>query len=153
MEDDFAGTLEFPGIVSTQDERYVLYRSCTVPPPYGQSDLKKSVTLVISADLLVRAAELGLNPSEMLEKALAEAESQRQQEIRKIAPPMVESTSSAEDIDPVLLVAATGLFGDEATAVRWLTRPDSALGYKRLVDADHQEVLDEIARLSNGFCA
>ena len=124
-----------------------------MPPAYGQSDLKKPVTLVVSADLLVRAAELGLNPSKILEKALAEAVSQRQQEIWKIDPPMVEATSSTEDIDPVLLVAATGLFGDEATAVRWLTRPNSPLGHKRLVNADHQEILAAIARLSNGFCA
>ncbi|MFJ4155527.1 type II toxin-antitoxin system CcdA family antitoxin [Pseudomonas sp. NPDC089752] len=123
-----------------------------MPPSYGKSALKESVTLAISADLLARAVELGLNPSETLEKALAEAVSQREQEISRTAPQEVEGASSAEDIDPVLLAAATGLLGDEAKAVRWLTRPNSALGHKRLVDADHQKVLDVIARLSHGFC-
>lgn len=122
-----------------------------MPPSYGKSALKESVTLAISADLLARAVELGLNPSETLEKALAEAVSQREQEISRTAPQEVEGASSAEDIDPVLLAAATGLLGDEAKAVCWLTRPNSALGHKRLV-ADHQKVLDVIARLSHGFC-
>lgn len=124
-----------------------------MPPSYGKSALKESVTFAIRADLLARAAELGLNPSETLEKALAEAVSQSEQEISRTAPQGVEGASSAEDIDPVLLATATGLFGDEAKAVRWLTTPASALGYKRLVDVDHQEVMDVIARLSHGFCA
>lgn len=152
MEDDFAGMLERPGIVSTQDEN-VLYRNSTVSPSYGQSDLRQSITLTISSDLLVTAVELGVNPSEVLEKALAEAVSQRQQEIWRTDSRKVEAASSAEDIDPVLLAAATGLFGDEAKAVRWLTTLASALGHKRLVDADQREILDRIARLSHGFCA
>jgi post-segregation antitoxin (ccd killing protein) len=124
-----------------------------VPPPYEQSVLKQSITLAVSSDLLVKAVELGIDPSETLEKALAEAASQRQQEIWRTDSRKVEAASSAEDIDPVLLAAATDLFGDEAKAVRWLTTIASALGHKRLVDADQQEILDRIARLSHGFCA
>lgn len=124
-----------------------------MPLPYGQSVLKQSITLAICSDLLVRAVELGLNPSETLEKALAEAVSQRQQEIWRTDSRKVGAASSAENIDPVLLAAATGLFGDEAKAVRWLITLASALGHKRVVDADPQEILDRIARLSHGFCA
>lgn len=56
-------------------------------------------------------------------------------------------------IDPQLLEASKGLFGDEAKALEWLSRPLRALRYKAPIDAPTEETLMLIRRLENGFGA
>jgi len=95
--------------------------------------------------------ELGVNLSDTLEQALVEGFTQREPgggENRN-----AETAGSVEEIDPVLLAAAIGLFGNEAKAVSWLNTPAPALGHKCPVDADTQDGLDLIGRIAHGFCA
>lgn len=58
-----------------------------------------------------------------------------------------------EKVDPALREAAFRVFGNELLATRWLSTPVDALGGKRPVDADLQEVLDLLVRVEHGFCA
>jgi putative toxin-antitoxin system antitoxin component (TIGR02293 family) len=53
-------------------------------------------------------------------------------------------------VDSRLLDAATQFFCDEALAFDWLHKPVRALGYKRPVDVDIEEVLNLIGRLEHG---
>lgn len=69
----------------------------------------------------------------------------------------MKSTAGSHDslgtIDPQLLNAAVGLFGDEALAIGWLSKPLRALDHKRPIDIDADEALDLIRRLEHGFGA
>ncbi len=58
-----------------------------------------------------------------------------------------------ETIDPELLDAAMGLFGDKAKAMSWLCTPQRALGQKCPKDVPIAEALTLIARLGYGFGA
>lgn len=118
---------------------------------YDPDAPKASVSLSINADLLARASELDVNLCDTLEQALVEAINQRQPweaEDRE-----AESAESAGWFDPLLLAAATEVFGREAKAMHWLRTPTRVLSHRRPVDADRQEVLDVIERLKHGFCA
>lgn len=63
------------------------------------------------------------------------------------------SRESKITIDPQLLEASKGLFGDEAKALEWLSRPLRALSYKAPIDAPIEEALMLIRRLEHGFGA
>ncbi|WP_371917406.1 antitoxin Xre/MbcA/ParS toxin-binding domain-containing protein [Pseudomonas sp. B35(2017)] len=60
---------------------------------------------------------------------------------------------SVDQIDPALLAAAIGVFGDERRAVYWLSTPARALGHERPLDAGIAEVTDLLARIEHGFGA
>ncbi|AHF68060.1 hypothetical protein [Pseudomonas cichorii] len=64
-----------------------------------------------------------------------------------------EPTGSGEGIDAVLLAAAAGLFGNQTHAVKWLNTPARAPAHTYPVDADIQEALEVVERLTHGFCA
>ncbi|BCS43228.1 MULTISPECIES: type II toxin-antitoxin system CcdA family antitoxin [Pseudomonas syringae group genomosp. 2] len=122
-----------------------------MPAVYDPRAIKESVSLSINADLLARAAEFDVNLSDTLEQALLDAIAQsehRGAENRK-----AETAGSVEEVDPVLLAAAIGLFGNETQAVHWLKTPARALGHICPIDADTQEALEVIERLAHGFCA
>lgn len=122
-----------------------------MPAVFDPNAPKESVSLSINADLLAKAVELGVNLSDTLEQALGDAIARR--ESRGAENRKAETAGSAEDIDPVLLAAAIGLFGNEAQAVSWLNTPAPSLGHKCPVDAETQEGLDLIGRIAHGFCA
>ncbi|MGU9842387.1 antitoxin Xre/MbcA/ParS toxin-binding domain-containing protein [Pseudomonas fluorescens] len=63
------------------------------------------------------------------------------------------SGESPETIDPQLLDAALGLFGDKAKAMSWLCTPLRALGQKSPKDVPIAEALTLIGRLEHGFGA
>lgn len=58
-----------------------------------------------------------------------------------------------ETIDPLLLEAAVKLFGDNASAVSWLSRPLRALGQKSPRDVPIEEALTLILRIEHGIVA
>jgi hypothetical protein len=60
---------------------------------------------------------------------------------------------SAGMTDPKLLEAAVSLFGDEALACRWLSRPVRAVGGKAPSDVDVEAALALVTRLEHGFLA
>lgn len=122
-----------------------------MPAACDPSAPKESVSLSINAELLARAGELGVNLSGTLEQALAEAITQR--EPRGAENRKAEPAASVGEIDPVLLAAAIGLFGNEAQAVSWLNTPACALGHKCPVEADIQEASDLVGRIAQGFGA
>ncbi|MFQ6576087.1 antitoxin Xre/MbcA/ParS toxin-binding domain-containing protein [Pseudomonas sp. UM16] len=62
-----------------------------------------------------------------------------------------ESRDSSGTIDPQLLDASVSLFGDEALAIRWLSKPLRTLGNKRPIDVHIEEALDLIRRLEHGL--
>lgn len=64
-----------------------------------------------------------------------------------------QSRDSSGTVDPQLLDAAASLFGDEALAIRWLSKPLRTLGNKRPIDIHVAEALDLIQRLEHGLGA
>lgn len=60
---------------------------------------------------------------------------------------------SMEQVDPRLHEAAITLFGDNALAMTWLSKPIWALGGKRPLDVDIEEILAMIGRLQHSFGA
>ncbi|MGN2389597.1 hypothetical protein ACTACB_25000 [Pseudomonas syringae] len=52
-----------------------------------------------------------------------------------------------------LLEAATGLFGDRAIALNWLSHPIRALGGKAPRDVEIEKAIELITRLEYGFSA
>lgn len=64
-----------------------------------------------------------------------------------------KSRDSLGTIDPQLLDAAVSLFGDEALAISWLSKPLRTLGNKRPIDIHVEEALDLIRRLEHGMSA
>lgn len=123
-----------------------------MPADYDPTAPNESVSLSINADLLAKAAKLDVNLSALLERALIEAITQRQCEAGPEGRRKAEACSSVETTDPVLLTAAIQLFGNELRAVEWLSRPTRALGDKRPVDAEVEQVLELITRLEHGLC-
>lgn len=67
--------------------------------------------------------------------------------------PRKEYPESSETIDPQLLDAAMALFGDEKSAVDWLSKPLRALGEKRPRDVSIEHALTLIGRIEHGFGA
>jgi hypothetical protein len=65
--------------------------------------------------------------------------------------PSKDSTESSEAIDPRVLDAAMALFGDEKSAVDWLSKPSRALGAKRPRDVPVDDALTLLARIEHGF--
>ncbi|WP_397452067.1 antitoxin Xre/MbcA/ParS toxin-binding domain-containing protein [Pseudomonas sp. NA-150] len=56
-----------------------------------------------------------------------------------------------DNIDQDLLKAAMGLFaGDEQSALRWLQKPERALGGKKPIDVEISEVLRLIGQIEYG---
>lgn len=60
---------------------------------------------------------------------------------------------TVETVDPRVLEAATAMFGNAAFSIEWLSRPLRALGGKRPIDVDAEEVITLIARLEHGLGA
>jgi len=56
-------------------------------------------------------------------------------------------------INPRLLEAAISVFGNEALAINWLSKPMRGLVGKRPLDIDIEEALALICRLEHGFGA
>ncbi|KPX24465.1 hypothetical protein ALQ08_01184 [Pseudomonas syringae pv. delphinii] len=54
-------------------------------------------------------------------------------------------------IEPLLLAAAVAVFGDEAIAVLWLSKPLNVLGNKRPLDVSVEDALELIAQLEHGM--
>lgn len=123
-----------------------------MPADHDPTAPNESVSLSINADLLEKAAKLDVNLSAMLEQALLDVIAQRQCEPGPEGTWEAKPSSSVDAIDPVILAAAIQLFGNEPRAVEWLSTPTRALGVKRPVDADVEQVLELIARLEHGFC-
>ncbi|WP_238739539.1 MULTISPECIES: antitoxin Xre/MbcA/ParS toxin-binding domain-containing protein [Pseudomonas] len=67
--------------------------------------------------------------------------------------PREASPESSETIDPRVLDAAMALFGDEKSAVDWLSKPLRALGSKRPRDVSVEHALTLLARIEHGFGA
>ncbi|WP_112193715.1 MbcA/ParS/Xre antitoxin family protein [Pseudomonas sp. LG1E9] len=57
------------------------------------------------------------------------------------------------EIDSSLRKYAIRFFGDQALAMKWLTKPVLALGGKRPLDVDVETALEFLARLEHGFAA
>lgn len=62
-----------------------------------------------------------------------------------------QSEGSKEMIDPKLLAAAIGLFGNQALAIGWLSKPLRALDDRRPIDVHIEEALTLIMRLEHGI--
>lgn len=107
---------------------------------YDPDAPKQELNLSINGDLLTKAAELRLNLAVVVEKAIAEAITHHHCECWL-------------DAKGNVLDAAIGLLGNKERAVRWLTTPARALGFKRPIDSEVSDVLDLIVRIENGFCA
>ncbi|WP_288442181.1 antitoxin Xre/MbcA/ParS toxin-binding domain-containing protein [uncultured Pseudomonas sp.] len=125
-----------------------------MPTVYDLSAPKRAVEVLINDDLLSKAEALEVNLSAVLEKALAETVARPHEGERCVE----ESRNSVEGvsvngIDPGLMVAAMGVFGDDQRAVQWLCTPMRALGDKRPVDAGIEEVIDLLGRIEHGFSA
>lgn len=56
-----------------------------------------------------------------------------------------------QHIDPQLWEAATRVFGDEAIAIRWLSKPLTALGNKCPLDVPVSDVHPILSRWERGF--
>lgn len=123
-----------------------------MPADYDLTAPNESVSLSINADLLAKAAKLDVDLSAVLEQALIDAIAQYQREPGPEGRREAEPRLSVETIDPVLLTPAIQLFGNELRAVEWLSRPTRALGDKRPVDAEVEQVLELITRLEHGLC-
>lgn len=67
--------------------------------------------------------------------------------------PKQEALEPSETIDPELLGAAMGLFGDKAKAMNWLCTPLQVLGKKSPKEVSVAAALALIARLEHGFNA
>ncbi|MDV9033403.1 type II toxin-antitoxin system CcdA family antitoxin [Pseudomonas sp. RAC1] len=122
-----------------------------MPADYDLTAPNESVSLSINADLLAKAAKLDVDLSAVLEQALIDAIAQCQREPGPEGRREAEPCLAVETIDPALLTAAIQLFGNELCAVEWLSRPTRALGDKRPVDAEVEQVLELIRRLEHGL--
>lgn len=125
-----------------------------MPIDYEPDAPRQTVEVLINGDLLSKAVALKVNLSAVLEQALAETVARHQEGERGVE----ESRNSVEGvsvnrIDPDLMAAAMGVFGDEHHAAQWLRTPLQALGHKRPVDAGIEEVIDLLGRIEHGFSA
>lgn len=121
-----------------------------MPIDYDPGASTRAVEVLINDDLLSKAETLEVNLSAILEKALAETVARHHGGERGVE----ESRNSVEGvsvnrIDPGLMAAAMGVFGDEQRAVQWLCTPMRALGGKRPVDAGIEEVIDLLRRIEH----
>lgn len=125
-----------------------------MPLGYDPNAPKQPVNVLVSGDLLERAAAINLNLSAALENAIAEAVARShegEQGLEENRDAILDE--SVYQIDPNVLTAAIGVFGSANHAKKWLTTPARALGSKRPVEADIEEVMDLIGRIENGFGA
>lgn len=125
-----------------------------MPLGYDPNAPKQAVSVHVNGDLLERAALIDLNLSAVLESAIAEAvarfhEGEQGFEENRDA----TLDESVDQIDPNVLTAAIGIFGNATLAKKWLITPARALGNKRPSEADTEEVMDLIGRIENGFGA
>nr|WP_236165630.1 antitoxin Xre/MbcA/ParS toxin-binding domain-containing protein [Pseudomonas fulva] len=125
-----------------------------MPIDYDPGTPKQAVEVLINGDLLSKADALKVNLSVVLEKALAETVARHHGGEWGVE----ESRNSVEGVsvnrvDPGLMAAAMGVFGDDQRAVQWLCTPMRALGDKRPVDAGIEEVIDLLRRIEHGFSA
>lgn len=105
-----------------------------------QNAPRQEIVLPLNSDLLTKASEVGIDPSHILESAVVD------ELLRNQCEKWIEGNQNVLD-------AAVRLFGDQARAIHWLSNPARALGGKRPLDADAQEILDLLARLDHGFFA
>lgn len=125
-----------------------------MPLGYDPNAPKQAVNLLVNGDLLERAAVIDLHLSSILEKAIAEAVAQcHEGEQRREENRDTILNESVDQIDPNVLIAAIGVFGNAPHANEWLNTPARALGNKRPAEADVEEVMDLIGRIGNGFGA
>ncbi|CRM69872.1 type II toxin-antitoxin system CcdA family antitoxin [Pseudomonas sp. 25 E 4] len=125
-----------------------------MPLGYDPNAPKQALNLFVNGDLLDRAVELDLNLSAVLENAIAEAvvrSHESEQSLEENQDAILDE--SVDQIDPNVLTAAIGVFGNATHAKKWLTTPSRALGNKRPAEADTEEVMDLIRRIDNGFGA
>ena len=125
-----------------------------MPLSYDPNAPKQAVNILVNGDLLDRAAVIDLSLSAVLENVIAEAVArcheggQGLEETREAI-----TDESVDHIDPNVLTAAIGVFGNETHAKKWLTAPVRVLGSKCPAEADIEEVMDLIGRIEHGFGA
>ena len=125
-----------------------------MPLGYDPNAPKQALNLLVNGDLLDRAVVMDLNLSAVLENAIAEAVARcRDGEQGLEENPGAVQDESLAQIDPNVLTAAIGIFGNATHAKKWLTTPARALGNKRPAEADVEEVMDLIGRIEHGFGA
>jgi post-segregation antitoxin (ccd killing protein) len=123
-----------------------------MPLGYDPNAPKQAVNLLVNGDLLDRAAVIDLNLSAVLEHAIAEAVARfhvGEQGLEENRNTILDE--SVDQIDPNVLTAAIGVFGNATHAKKWLTTPSRALDNLRPAEADTEEVIDLIRRIDNGF--
>ena len=125
-----------------------------MPVGYDPNAPKQAVNILVNGDLLERAEAIDLNLSAALENAIAEAVA-RSHEGEQGLEENRDATldESVDQIDPNVLTAAIGVFGNATLAKKWLITPARALGNKRPSAADAEEIMDRIGRIENGFGA
>ena len=125
-----------------------------MPLGYDPNAPKQAVSVLVNGDLLEKAALIDLNLSAVLESAIAEAVDRFHEAEQGLGENRdVILDESVGQIDPNVLGAAIGVFGNATLAKKWLITPARALGNKRPVEADIEQVMDLIARIENGFGA
>lgn len=125
-----------------------------MPLGYDPNAPKQAVNVLVNGDLLERAAAIDLNLSAALENAIAEAverSHEGEQGLEENRDAILDEP--VDEIDPNVLRAAIGIFGNATLAKKWLITPARALGNKRPVEANIEKVMDLIARIENGFGA
>lgn len=125
-----------------------------MPLGYDPNAPKQAVSVLVNGDLLDSAAVIELNLSGVLENAIAEAVARThegEQGLEEHRDAILDE--SVDQIDPNVLTAAIGVFGNATLAKKWLITPARALGNKRPAEADIEKVMDLIARIENGFGA
>lgn len=125
-----------------------------MPVGYDPNAPKQAVNVLVNGDLLERAEAIDLNLSAALENAIAEAVArphEGQQGLEENRDATLDE--SVDQIDPNVLTAAIGVFGNATLAKKWLITPARPLGNKRPSEADAEEVMDLIGRIENGFGA
>lgn len=125
-----------------------------MPIDYDPGAPKRAVEVLINDNLLSKAETLEVSLSAVLEKALAETMARQHEGERgvEVSQSSVQSVS-LNRIDPDLMAAAMGVFGDEHRAVQWLCTLMRALGDKRPVDAGIEEVIHLLGRIEHEFSA
>ncbi|WP_337153689.1 antitoxin Xre/MbcA/ParS toxin-binding domain-containing protein [Pseudomonas protegens] len=125
-----------------------------MPPSYYPNAPKQAVNLLVNGDLLDRAVVIDLSLSAVMENVIAEAVArchEGEQGLEETRDAITDE--SVDHIDPNVLTAAMGVFGNEIHARKWLTAPARVLGNKSPAEADIEEVMDLIGRIEHGFGA
>lgn len=125
-----------------------------MPLGYDPNAPKQAVNVLVNGDLMDRAAVIDLNLSAVLENAIAEAVARSHEGEHGLEESRdAVADESVDQIDPNVLTAAIGVFGDATQAKKWLITPARALGHKRPAEADIEAIMDLLGRIENGFGA